>query len=1044
MLCGTCHRDNAADASFCVACGSALVLVCAQCGRRNALATTACLACGASLEPQRGQALRPAVPPLPQTILTSRAAREGERKHLTVLIADIAGSTALIDQLSAEQAAERIGVIVAAMREAVTRFEGTVNKLQGDGIVALFGAPIPQEDHAVRACCAGLAMIENVLRINDAPPIRVGISTGEVVVRAISTDISQQYEAMGMTVHIAARLEQEAPNCGVLISDATLTAASGLVDVQSLGDRQLRGLSGKTSLHLLRKIRPAVASQQFRGGQKLSPFVGRDLEYQALERALDAAVGGDSPVVCVVGEAGSGKSRLIFEFLERCRMLGRPILEARATGHGRATPLRPILELIRTYFGIEETTSREAAVVQIRETLHLHGLDDGLPLLLDFLDLPVDRALLPADVSLRRLRLVDTIRRLARALALAQPAVFVLEDLHWLDTASEPFVDALTDSIAGTTTLMVVSFRPDCKKMEWMDRPQCRRIALGPLPAGAIETILQSGLGGGLNGGSGADRSLQTLRRQIVERADGNPFFAEELMRSAVERVRRSDLPGASGAGGSIADIALPSTVESVLGSRIDNLSEADKLLLQAASVVGREFALPIVAEIAALPIEQARASSRRLVAAEMLYERLDIQRNDFGFRHPLVQEAAYGSLLGDQRRRYHRGTASALGLRFREQLDEYSSLIAHHWEQGGDALQAASSHVKSALWIGARDPRHALDTWRTVRRLLQEQPPSPAVDYMLMMACGQMVNYAWWQGSDATDIEPVFEQAIALAHKLKDMRAAALITMAFGRVLVVAGSADDYVAKVVEAQKFSTESRNPSVEAILRAVHSHALLTAGLLLPALEANTLALDGVHRIEPTDRQTLGFHPEPWLKAQRARILMHLGHYSDANKIADELIGNRSVDTVHRVNALGVKIDVARRLQASAAAEAAQLGDVLRGNETPYLRVLGDRYLAIALLAEGRAEEAVGLLTRTVAYARTHRAGLELEPQLLTTLAEALTITRSPLAAKIAGEALVLARRRAMRLAELDATKLLETIAIPSPGPAPASAHLSPGA
>jgi hypothetical protein len=173
-------------------------------------------------------------------------------------------------------------------------------------------------------------------------------------------------------------------------------------------------------------------------------------------------------------------------------------------------------------------------------------------------------------------------------------------------------------------------------------------------------------------------------------------------------------------------------------------------------------------------------------------------------------------------------------------------------------------------------------------------------------------------------------------------------------------------------------------------------------------------------------------------------MHLGHYSDANKIADELIGNRSVDTVHRVNALGVKIDVARRLQASAAAEAAQLGDVLRGNETPYLRVLGDRYLAIALLAEGRAEEAVGLLTRTVAYARTHRAGLELEPQLLTTLAEALTITRSPLAAKIAGEALVLARRRAMRLAELDATKLLETIAIPSPGPAPASAHLSPGA
>lgn len=976
MQCEKCRHENAAHASFCGACGSVL-------------------------------ARAPSPPPLtPATgILSSRAAREGERKHLTVLIADIAGSTAFIDRLDAEDAAERIGVIVGAMREAVTRFEGTVNKLQGDGIVALFGAPIPQEDHAVRACCAGLAMIENVRLIEGAPSIRVGINTGEVVVRTMSTDVSEQYEAMGRTVHIAARLEQEAPAFGVLISDATLRATAGLVDAQDLGERQLRGISDKITVHVLRKIKSAVASQQFRGGQKLSPFVGRSLEYQTLMTALDAASLGASPVVCIVGEAGSGKSRLVFEFLEQCRALGRPVLEARATGYGRATPLRPILDLMRTYFGIDEATSREEAAGLVGATLEQYGLGQDLPLLLDFLSLPLDRSTLPADLSVRRLRLLDAIRRVARALAKVQPAIFVLEDLHWLDSASEPFVEALADSIAGTPTLMLVNFRPGHTK-DWMDRPYCKRIVLAPLQAAAIEAMLDESLG--------KDRSLLPLRQRIVERAGGNPFFAEELMRSAIER-RLSDAK---------ADVALPSTVESVLGSRIDRLSEADKLLLQAASVIGREFSLSVTSDIAVMSVDQARMSLQRLVAAEMLYERLDIRRDEFAFRHPLVQEAAYGSLLTEQRRRFHRGAASAMAAQYSEQIDEYSSLIAHHWEESGDTLQAAANHAKSALWIGARDPRQALETWRAVRRLLLGHPPAPPVDYMLMMACGQMVNYAWWQGSDASEVEPIFQQAIALAHKLKDMRAAALITMAFGRVLVIAGSSDDYVAKVEEAQKFSKDSRNPSVEAVLKAVHSHALLMAGILPKALDANTLALGCVHQIEAPDRQTLGFDPEPWLQAQRARILMLLDRHSEADMIADSLLARPAVDTVHLVNALGTKIESARKNRTPIAKEAEQLRDILRGNETPYLKVLGNRFSAIALLAAGSTQEAVDLLTQTIIYARAQRAGLELEPYLLGTLAEGLMITQSPAAKDVAIEARDLARRRGMRIAELEAIMLLD--------------------
>ena len=233
--------------------------------------------------------------------------------------------------------------------------------------------------------------------------------------------------------------------------------------------------------------------------------------------------------------------------------------------------------------------------------------------------------------------------------------------------------------------------------------------------------------------------------------------------------------------------------------------------------------------------------------------------------------------------------------------------MIAYHWEKGGENLFAASSHLKFALWIGARDPRHALDSWRSVRRLVQESPASPEIEYMLMMACGQIVNFAWWQGIDASEIEPVFEQAMTLAYKLNDMRAAALIIMAFGRILLITGSSDDYVAKVEEAQKLIKGPGNESVEALLRAVYSHALLSAGLLPRALEANTLALGSIHQLEARDRQTLGFDPEPWLQTQRARILMNLGRFPEADAILDAVLAGPPTDIVHLVNAHGTKIE-----------------------------------------------------------------------------------------------------------------------------------------
>jgi class 3 adenylate cyclase len=1023
MRCETCQHQNPDDASFCVNCGSLLTRSCPKCARRNTVAALFCAGCGLNFH--GGRPKQPvhhveAAPPSP--VLQTRAARDGERKHVTVLFADMAGSTALIETLDAEDAAERLGSITSAMREAVARFEGTVNKMQGDGIMALFGAPIPQEDHAVRACCAALAMIENVRARADAPAIRVGIHTGEVIVRAVSNDISAQYEALGVTVHIAARLEQEAEELGVALSGATVRAAGGAIVADAIGDRRLRGVSDPLPVYALKGIRSGGRNQQFQGGQRLSPFVGRDLEQTILQRALEAANAGASRVVGIVGEPGSGKSRFVFEFVETCRLEGRPILEARATAHGRVTPLQTVLELMRGLFGITEDMPETTAADRVRQTMTRFSFAVDTPLMLDFMGLPrpPDEGV-PDDVTARRLRLLEAVRRLARAVATSRASVVVVEDLHWLDPASESFIEALADGVAGTKSLLLVDFRPGYRA-SWMERSFYEQISLVPLAVSALGAMLDHLLGG--------DASLQPLRRRLIERAAGNPFFTEELVRALIEQGVLSGPPGQYRAPASAQDAPLPSTVQSLLGARIDRLDEVDKLLIQAAAVVGREFPLPVVASIAEMTVDVARASVHRLHVMEMIYERLDVQRDEFAFHHPLVQEAAYLSLLTDRRQELHRRTAASLAAHYHDRAGEFAALVAHHWEEARDVMQASAAYVKAALWIGTRDPTQALEIWRRVRRLLESAPASPPVDYMTMMACGQIVNYAWRAGIDAAEIEPVFQQAMTLARNLKDMRAAALITMAYGRALVATGSADDYVAKVEEAQHLIRGQALPSVEAVLAAVYSHAVLTAGLLPAALQANTRALTYVHLIEPRDSQTLGFNPEQWLNTQRAQILMLLGENSSAEALVDTLLKAESVDTLHRAIALAVRIESASRTgrPAQALEDADRLSELLRGNETPYLKVLGNRFQAIALLANGSAEPAVTLLTDTLAYARKHRAGGEMEPFLLATLAKALALTRDRGAHAAATEAVAVAKRRAMRAAEQDAIQTVQQIAL----------------
>ena len=1014
MKCLTCQSENKAAASFCVSCGGPLYRACPRCGHQNVPTARFCIECGAStLTASRAPAADTVVrfPPIP-----AQAAHEAERKLVTILFADIVDSTRLIENMEPDEAASRLYAVLDCMREAVRRFDGTVNKMQGDGLMALFGAPIPQEDHAVRACCAALAMRDAVARLGSTQ-IRIGMHTGEAVVQTISNDLNSQYEAMGVAVHIAARMEQAAGSSGVVLTSATLQASRGMIDVESLGSRQFKGLSQPVELFALKGIRSVVASRQFMGGQRLSGFVGRSGELQGLNDALHKAASGSSTVVGIVGEPGAGKSRLAFEFIMACRRQGISTIEARATSHGQVTPLRPILELMRSFFAISAGDSAETGRAKINWRLESLDLAEYGPMLIDLLGVRETTESSRAAVEYQQLLAAFT--RISAAAGHLLRAVVLFEDIHWLDEASEPFVSAIVEGLARTNAMLLFTFRPGYVR-PWMDRDFYQEIALEPLDMTAIEILASELLG--------PDQSNAPIRAQIVDRASGNPFFAEELVRALSDQGALTGVRGNYRRVATGASASLPGTVRGVIGFRIDRLEREEKLFLEGASVIGREFPVEAVAQVVGMEVAVARAHVDKLLGLEMLYEHTDRSEGNLAFKHPLVQEVTYASLVADRRHTLHRRAAAALAKHFADSADEHAALIAHHWEQGGEPVQAAANYMMSANWIGARDPAQATQTWERVRTIVTAMPAAPHVNYMRLMACGQIINLSWRENAAIERLQPVYDEAIEIAKQQKDSRSAALITMAYGRALLAAGSADDYLKYIEEAQVLSAQTPNSSVEAMLAAVQSHAVGQAGFLPRALALNAAALKHVDQIEPTDRRMLGFDPKYWLWALRARYLLLTDDTAGTVLQLEGLLGNNSenVDAVHRAVALAVSIDAALldRDAPRAMNAANQLDETVAAkNASPYLSVLGNYCRGIALLAANEPAESRKKLREALELSRSSRAGLEMECVILANLAEASFGETAAEALLLAQEARHLAQRRSQRVAELFANTSL---------------------
>jgi class 3 adenylate cyclase len=592
-------------------------------------------------------------PYLAEKILTSRRALEGERKQVTVLFADLKGNTELIRDLDPEAGQALLDAALQRMMDAVHHFEGTVNDVAGDGLMAMFGAPIAHEDHALRACYAALAMqaalrryAEDVRRTQGLEVLlRVGLNSGDVVVRTIGNDLYMNYSGVGLTTNLAARMEQLAPPGTIRLTSATLRLVEGAVRVNALGPIPVKGLAepvdvfeliGATRVH--RRLQAAVA----RG---LTRFVGRDQELAALTLALAQAGQGQGQLVALLGEAGVGKSRLVYECVRSQATQGWRILESASVSYGRATPYFPVIDLLKRYAHVEDTD--DARTIRAKVTGQVLTLDetlqDTLPALFALLDvLPEDSPFRQLDPPQRRQGTLTAFKRLLLRESQVQPLLLVFEDLHWIDTEMLSLLDSLVESLPTAQLLLLVNYRPEYQH-GWGSKTYYTQLRLDPLPPVSAEEFLHALLGD--------DPSLEPLTHLLIARTEGNPFFLEESVRTLVETGVLVGEPSTYRLAQALPTVQVPATVQAVLAARIDRLPPEAKRLLQTAAVIGTEVPFALLQAIAELPEEGLQRGLAHLQAAEFLYETRLFPEQEYTFKHALTHEVAYGSLLLERRR---------------------------------------------------------------------------------------------------------------------------------------------------------------------------------------------------------------------------------------------------------------------------------------------------------------------------------------------------------------------------------------------------------
>jgi len=691
MKCSKCQFDNSEDASFCSKCGTKLEITCPECCKKLSPDSNFCNKCGHDLrKPLEAPAIDYSQPQsytpkfLAEKILTTRGSIEGERKLVTVMFADVANYTSISEKLDPEEVHEIMDGCFRILMDEIHRYEGTINQFTGDGVMALFGAPLAHEDHAQRACHAALAIQKAIGKYRKdiekkcgvAFKIRIGLNSGPVVVGPIGDDLRMDYTAVGDTTNLASRMQEIADPGSVLVSNHTHKLTRDFFNFEPLGKVSVKGKEDPQEVYKLLSPTELETRLGAAVAKGLTRFVGRRREMDALKETFDKARAGSGQVVGIVGEAGVGKSRLLLEMKKMLPLGEYTFLEGRCLHYGSSMPYLPILDILKSYCEIEEGDREYIVKKKMRD--RLRKLDDrllaALPSLHELLSFKVeDEKYLQLGPQQRRAQTFEAIRDVLVRESQSKPLILAVEDLHWIDKTSEEFLDYLIGWLPTAHILLILLYRPEYTH-KWSGKSYYNKIGLDQLPAPTSAELVQAILEGG--------EVTPEIASLVLGKAGGNPLFVEELTHGLLENgsIRRQDHKFVLTRKPS--EIEVPDTIQGIIAARMDRIEENLKRVMQVASVIGREFAYRILAAITGMS-EDLKASLLNLQGLEFVYEKQLFPELEYVFKHALTQEVAYNSLLLKRRKEIHGRIGQAVEQLYAARLEEYYELLAYHYVRG-------------------------------------------------------------------------------------------------------------------------------------------------------------------------------------------------------------------------------------------------------------------------------------------------------------------------------------------------------------------------
>jgi class 3 adenylate cyclase/tetratricopeptide (TPR) repeat protein len=1037
MTCPRCRQDNPPHARFCLGCGARLALACGACGTE--------LPGGARFCPQCGHAVTagttaPVGSPAPETytpkhlaekILTSRAALEGERKQVTVLFADLKGSMELLADRDPEEARKLLDPVLERMMDAVHRYEGTVNQVMGDGIMALFGAPLAHEDHAVRACYAALRMQEAVAQYADGVfrahgvliQIRVGLNSGEVVVRAIGSDLHMDYTAVGQTTHLAARMEQMAAPGTILLAPATLQLAEGFVQVAARGPVAVKGMPNPVDVYALTGasgVRSRLHAAALRG---FTRFVGRDTEIELLRRALTLAHDGHGQLVALVGEPGVGKSRLVYEFTHSHRTQDWLVLEAGSVSYGKATSYLPVIDLLKAYFRIpDRETHREIRERVTGKLLKLdRSLEPILPALLALLDVPVDDAHWQAlDPPQRRQRTLDAVKHLLLRESRGQPVLVVFEDLHWIDAETQALLDSLVESLPTARLLLLVNYRPEYEH-GWVDKTYYNQLRLDALTPESTGELLNALLGD--------DPALEPLKRLLV--GQGNPFFIEESIRTLVETGALARERGAYRLTRPIQAIDVPSTVQVILAVRIDRLAAEDKQLLQTASVIGKDVPFVLLHAVAEATEDAVHRGLMHLQAAEFLYETCLFPDPEYTFKHVLTHEVTYATLLQDRRKALHARIVGAIERCYPDRLTEHVERLAHHAVRG-EVWEKAVSYLRQAgvKALGRSANREAVSGFEQALTVLEHLPETrERLEQALDLRFDQITSL--FPLGEFERILGCLREAEGLARTLDDRRRLGQLFVYMCRSLWMSGHLTEALGFGQRAQAIAESLADVPLQVTGNLYFGVACLGTGDYQQAEELLQKAVQCLEGDRSRERFGQSGFPAVMARGHLTWVLGDRGEFQEG--IAHGQEGIRLAEALDHPYSLAFLCWVLANLQITRGELSRAVALIERGlalSREWNLTILSVQHtgsLGYVYALSGRVDEGIPLLEHALGAIETMGFGVHL-PRFLVYLGEAYVLAdRLEDALEVAGRALTLAREGGQRGYEAWALRLLGEVA-----------------